>query len=470
MDRAYTSSMRFPPAPRHSAAWSTWQWLRAPYPYLDRLVKDLGETFTMRLLRFKLVVFTNPEHVKEVFLDNGETLEAGRFNQTLAPLLGARSVLMVDGQKHRRKRKLLLPPFHGERMQVYGKTMLDVTDDAIDAFPHGKAFSLHEPMQDITLRVIVQTVFGFEGVRLEEMVRVTKRVLELGTWPPLLIPFMQVDLGRFSHYGRFLRAVEESDRILYDEIRRRRRDGTRGPDILSLLLDARDEDGSPMSDEELRDELVTLLVAGHETSATGLTWAMRWLLESPEILHDLRAELEALGPDPTPEAIAKSALLDAVAREALRLVPVIPIVGRVLAQDRTIGGWDLKKDDIVVCSIYLAQRRPDAFPDPERFDPRRFLDKKLSAYEFLPFGGGIRRCIGMAFALYEMKMVLARLVTRTELALELGRTLGMSRRSITITPTDGLRVILRKRRPRASLSGSHRAAVAKAPEMHSAEA
>ena len=220
-----------------------------------------------------------------------------------------------------------------------------------------------------------------------------------------------------------------------------------------------------MSDEELRDELVTLLVAGHETSATGLTWAMRWLLESPSILSDLRAELDALGPDPTPEAIAKSALLDAVAREALRLVPVIPIVGRVLAKDRTIGGWDLKKDDIVVCSIYLAQRRPEAFPDPERFNPRRFLDKKLSAYEFFPFGGGIRRCIGMAFALYEMKMVLARLVTRTELALESGRTLGMSRRSITITPSDGLRVLLRKRRLRANHSASPRAAVVKTPEV-----
>lgn len=439
--------MRSPPGPRDSAAWSTWQWLRAPYPYLDGLSRDLGETFRMRLLSFDLVVFSNPEHVKEVFLDDGDTLEAGRFNTTLAPLLGDRSVLMADGRAHRRKRKLLLPPFHGERMQVYGRTMLDETDAAIDSMPHGEPCSFHEPMQDITLRVIVRTVFGFEGRPLEEMVERTKRLLERGMWPPLLLPFMQVDLGRLTPYGRFRRARTDYDELLYAEIRRRRRDGTRGPDVLSLLLDARDDDGEPMSDEELRDELVTLLVAGHETTATGLTWAMRWLLEAPELLGELRAELDAIGPDPAPEAIAKCELLDATVREALRLVPVIPIVGRVLAKDHRVGGWDLQKGTVVVCSIYLAHRRPEAFPDPMRFDPRRFLGKKLSAHEFFPFGGGVRRCIGMAFALYEMKMVLARVVARAELALAQARPVGMVRRSITITPSDGLRVVLRRRRP-----------------------
>lgn len=441
-----------PPRPSHSAAWTMWRWLRAPYPYLDELKESLGETFVLRLLGRDVVVFSNPEHVKEIFSDGGEDLEAGRFNRTLAALLGDRSVLMVDGREHLRKRKLLLPPFHGERMQAYGRTMLDITDDAIDAMPHGTPFSLHGPMQDVTLRVIIRTVFGFEGPRQEEMVETTKRLLHLGAWAPLLFPFMQVDLGRMSPYGRFLRAVEKSDRLLHDEIDRRRREGTRGSDILSLLLDARDEEGKEMSAAELRDELVTLLVAGHETTATGLTWAMRWLLESPVILEELRAELAALGPDPSPEAIARCTVLDAVVRESLRLVPIIPIVGRVLSKDQTIGGRNLKKDDVVVCSIYLAHRRRDAYPNPTQFDPKRFLGKKFSAYELFPFGGGVRRCIGMAFALYEMKMVLARLVTRTELALEAGRSLGMERRSITITPSEGLRVVLRRRRLRPSLT------------------
>jgi cytochrome P450 len=176
---------------------------------------------------------------------------------------------------------------------------------------------------------------------------------------------------------------------------------------------------------------------------------MRWLLESPSLLRDLRAEIDALGPDPSPESIAKCELLDATAREALRLVPVIPLVGRVLAQDQNIGGWDLKKNDVIVCSIYLAHRRPDAHPRADQFDPTRFIGKKVSAYEFFPFGGGVRRCIGMAFALYEMKMVLARMIARAELVLEGSKAVGMVRRSITITPSDGLRVILRKRRLRA---------------------
>lgn len=440
--------MRVPPTSSHSTFRTTWRWLREPYPYFELLRRELGETFSMRLFGLDLVIFSNPEHVKEIFSDGGDELQAGQFNRTLAPLLGSGSVLMADGREHRRKRKLLLPPFHGARMQAYGRTMLDVTDVAIDSFPQEVPFALHTPMQDVTLRVIIRTIFGLEGPRHEELITSMKRLLELGTWPPLLLPFMQVDLGVFSPYGRFKRVVAKSDELLYAEIERRRRDGTRGNDILSLLLDARDDDGSPMTTQELRDELVTLLVAGHETTATALTWTMRWLLDAPELLSDLRAALDALGEDPTPEAIAGCELLDATAREALRLVPVIPIVGRELAKDQNVGGWDLKKGNIVTCSIYLAHRRAEAFPDPERFDPTRFLGKKVSAYEFFPFGGGVRRCIGMAFALYEMKMVLARLLTRTELVLEQKKPIGMSRRAVTITPAGGLSVVLTHRKPR----------------------
>lgn len=432
-----------PQGPLHSSAWTTWRWLREPYPYLEELHAKLGDTFRMKLFDFDLLVFSNPEHVREIFSDSGDDLEAGRFNQSLAKLLGDASVLMVDGKKHKRKRKLLLPPFHGERMERYGQTMLDITDEAIDLFPHGETFAFHTPMQDITLRVIIRTIFGFRGPREEKMVENTKRILELGSWAPLLLPFMQKDLGPMSPYGRFRRAVDASDALLYEEIEERRRSGTRGDDILSVLLDARDDEGKPMTAQELRDELVTLLVAGHETTATALTWAIRWVLEDPRLLADLRAELaNAI----TPAQIANCALLDATTREALRLIPIIPIIGRVLSRDQTLNGFDLKKDQIVVCSIYLAHRRAEAYPNPTEFNPRRFLGKKLSAYEFLPFGGGVRRCIGMAFALYEMKMVLARVLMRTELELDRKKALGMERRSITITPSNGLRVVLRRRR------------------------
>ncbi|MFO0740945.1 MAG: cytochrome P450 [Labilithrix sp.] len=439
------------PRPRHPAVWSIYRWMREPYPYLDDLHAMYGDTFHMDLFGLEFAVFSNPDDVKDVFSDDGSELEGGKFNRTLSALLGDRSVLMADGKDHRRKRKLLLPPFLGERMQAYGQTMLDVSDDLIDEMPHQQSFALHASMQDITLRVIIQTIFGFSGARLEEMVRNTKKLLQLGAWAPLLIPAMQVDLGKFSPYGRFRRAVAESDRLLFRNIDDKRKSGERGADILSLLIDARDEDGQPMSDEELRDELVTLLVAGHETTATALTWAMRWLLENPETLAELGAELDALGPDPSPETIARATLLDGVVREALRLVPVIPLVGRALAKDRTIGGYHLKAGTYLTCSIYLAHRRPEAYPHPLRFDPHRFVGKKLTPQEFFPFGGGVRRCIGMQFALYEMKMVLARLVTRCDFALDPKGQLGMERRSITITPTSGLRVLLKRRRLRRSL-------------------
>lgn len=448
--------MPFPPGPSTPTVLTTLKWLRSPYGVLEDCARRYGETFTLRIGAFsRFVVFSNPEHVREIFADDGDGFEAGRVNRLLAPMLGELSVLMADGSAHRRKRKLLLPPFHGERMQAYGRVMLDVSDATIDAFPEGKPFALYGPMQDITLRVIVRTVFGFDdGPRLEEMIRRMKRSLELGSWAPLLLPFMQVDLGRLTPYGRFRAAARESDAMLYDEIRRRRRDGTRGTDVLSLLLDARDEDGQPMSELELRDELVTLLVAGHETTATGLTWAVRWLIDSPHVLEELRAQLDALGPDPKPEQIAKCELLDGAAREALRLVPVIPFAGRALSRATTLGGWDLPAGTVVGCSTYLAHRRPAAFKDPEVYEPKRFVGKKVAPQEFFPFGGGVRRCIGMAFALYEMKMVLARVLTRLDLRLAEPGPVPMRRRSVTIAPARGLRLVARRRRAPAYAAAS----------------
>jgi cytochrome P450 len=438
------------PPPKHSAVRSTWHWLRTPYAYLEELSREFGDAFRLPLVRFTISVFSNPEHVREIFADSGDVLAAGRVNRVLAPLLGDRSVLMADGKDHLRKRKLLLPPFQGERMQTYGRAMLDFADDAIDAFPYGAPFPLHAPMQDLTLRIIIRTVFGFTGPRAETMAQRVKAVLELGAWTPMILPFMQFDLGPLSPYGRFKLASAASDELLYAEIARRRKDGSRGADILSLMLDARDEAGEPMPAAELRDELVTLLVAGHETTATALTWAMRWLLAAPELLAELTGELEALGPDPTPAEIAKNELLDGVVREALRLVPVVPMVGRMLEKPAVVGGYELDRGEVVGCAVYLAHRRPDDYPDPERFDPRRFSRRKLSPAEYLPFGGGVRRCIGMAFALYEMKMVLARLVTRTRLRL-VSSDVAQVRRSVTITPAKGLPVVLERRRLRPSL-------------------
>lgn len=436
-----------PPGLRIPKLASTIMWMRDPLGLMDRCAKRFGEPYSMGLVGFPpLVVTYTPETVKEIFADDGETFAAGKFNQSLAALLGDKSVLMLDGAEHLRHRRLLLPPFHGERMKAYGDVMLAAADAKIDEWSQGQVFALHPQMQDITLRVIIRTVFGFdEGPRFDEMIRRMKRILDLGAWPPLLIPAMQVDLGRHSPWGKFRRALASGDEYLFEAIADRRATGARGTDVLSLLLDARDEDGKPMSDAELRDELTTLLVAGHETSATALAWAVRWTLGTPGLAFRLRTEIaDAVRADGTKRLTAARAnelpLVDAICREALRLNPVVPLVGRILERPARVAGYDLPAGTPVVCSIYLAQRRPEVYPQPERFDPSRFQGKKLAPSEFFPFGGGMRRCIGMSFALYEMRIVLARIFERVQLSLASPRPIRAVRRSITLSPSEGLLV------------------------------
>jgi len=416
-----------PPGPETLPLHLLLRWLRNPYPLLDELRAKYGETFTLRLgVMPPMVMLSNPEHIKEVFASNGDDMYAGKLAETLRPFLGARSLLLLDGPEHRWMRKLVLPPFHGERMQAYGQQMLDITHDAIDAMPLGEPFAIHKPMQGITL--------------------------EIGTWPPLLLPIFQKDLGPWSPWGRFVRRMREGDDELHTLIaERRRRLDERSADILSLLLSARDEDGNALTEEDLRDQLVTLLVAGHETTATGLSWAMRWLLGSPRAESALRDEViaaEREGPL-TPERIAKLEFLDAVVRESLRMQPIVPLVGRVLQRPVRIAGMDLPAGVAVACSIYLAHRREGVWKDPERFDPWRFIERRYAPSEWLPFGGGIRKCIGMAFALYEMKIVLAALYSRCEFRFASERPIRTVRRAITMAPSKGVPVVLESRVVRA---------------------
>lgn len=448
-----------PPGPEKLPAHLLLRWLRNPYPLLDELRREYGETFTLRLgVMPPMVMLSNPEHIKEVFASNGDDMYAGKLAETLKPFLGARSLLLLDGPEHRWMRRLVLPPFHGERMQAYGQQMLDIANDAIDAMPLGTPFAIHGPMQGITLEIILRTVFGVDdGARRARFHKRLTELLEIGTWPPLLLPIFQRDLGPWSPWGRFIRRMEEGEedlRALIEE--RRARLGEGSDDVLSLLLSARDEDGNALSAQDLRDQLITLLVAGHETTATGLSWAMRWLLASPkaeEALRDEVASAEREGPL-TPERIARMEFLDAVVRESLRLQPIVPLVGRVLQRPMRVAGMDLPEGVAVACSIYLAHRREGVWRDPERFDPWRFLEKRYTPSEWLPFGGGIRKCIGMAFALYEMKIVLAAMYSRCEFRFASDRPVRTVRRAITMAPSQGVPVVLESRvvRPRAKAS------------------
>lgn len=431
------------------------RWMRTPIEYLTAAREQFGETFTVRLPGIPpIIVASNPADVKAIFAGNGEEMMAGVANRVLEPFLGKFSLLTLDGPQHARHRKLLMPPLHGERLESYGADMLSVTDAAIDRFPVADAFAMHKQTQSITLDIILRTVFGMrDDAEREPFKRSITQLLELGAWPPLLLPQMQVDLGPLSPWGRFQRALREGDTLLYRTIRTRRAQGdTARGDILSLLLATRDEDGEPMSDVELRDELVTLCVAGHETTATALSWAMRWILRDAPLYRRLRDEVRALaarGPL-VPAQVQKLELLDATVKETLRLVPVVMMVGREVQHPIRIGGYDLPAKTFVAPNILLGQRRSEAFPDPMKFDPNRFVGARTSPAEWFPFGGGLRRCIGAAFAQYEMKMVLAAMLARTTMRLASQAPIVPVRRSITLAPSGGVRVIVDVKEPAIS--------------------
>jgi cytochrome P450 len=397
----------------------------------------------------------HPDLVRQVFTGDPDVMRAGEANDILRPLLGSRSVLLLDGPEHVRQRKLLMPPFHGERVMAWARTMQEVTARAVDTWRAGSPFALHPHMQRITLEVILRTVFGVdEGSALDDLRDALTRVLDrqsrpidsLFTLPPLRRSFLGL-----SPWDGFLRDREDADALIYRQIawRRAERAGGGAPraDVLAMLLDARDEDGEPMTDGELRDELVTLLVAGHETTATALAWALRFIAPDRPLARRLRDEIATADGDPL--KIAKLELLDGAVKEALRLQPVIPMVGRLLAEPATFGKLRLPAGAVVAPSIYLVHHRPDLYPEPERFNPDRYATFKPATWELLPFGGGLRRCIGAAFAMYEMKMVLAAVLSRVEMQLAGGHRVRTVRRGITMTPSDGLPVVVTAKKGRS---------------------
>jgi cytochrome P450 len=432
------------------------RWIRTPFQALDDYASRFGDAFALRMpfMPSPIVIVSNPAAVKDVFALGPDQGHAGKANVVLRPLLGAHSLLVLDGAEHLRQRKMILPAFHGERMQAYGQTMIDMAHHSVDGWPVGEAFPVHRPLQSITLQVILRTVFGIdEGPRFTELAQLLTTALDLMAQPLLLFPALQRDLGRYSPWGRFKRMGARASEILRGEIRRAREHGRRNgtverTDVLAMLVDARDEAGEALTEDEIHDELVTLLVAGHETTATALAWTLRWLLLDRDLVGQLREEIAGAGGDPG--RIAKLELLDATVKEALRLQPVVPLVARVLQQPTVVGGLDLPAGVFVAPSIYLVHRRPSLYAEPERFRPERFLGLKPAAWEWLPFGGGLRKCVGAAFALYEMKMVLASVLPRIDMHLASPGRVRTVRRGITITPGGGLPVVVTTKRSRVA--------------------
>jgi cytochrome P450 len=426
-----------PPGPRMPAALQTAIWFRRAQWMQDQCAARFGDMFTLRILnQGTWVVLSHPDHVKQVFTGDPGVFHAGEGNRILLPVLGEHSVLLLDDGAHIEQRKLLLPPFHGKRMQRYGELMGEIAAAEIERWPRGEPYRLRPRMQAVTLEIILRAVFGIgEGERLERLRTELRRLLDMVTNPRLMIFPALLGPERLARYKPFQRDVARVDAPIYEEIAERRNasDLAERDDILSLLLQTRHEDGSPMSDTELRDELVTLLVAGHETTATALAWAVERLVHHPDKLDRLTEEVRA----------GENEYLDAVVTETLRLRPVISAVARRLTEAVEIGGWSLPAGVTITPSIYLVHRRPDVYPEPERFLPERFIDNQPGTYTWIPFGGGVRRCLGGAFAMFEMSAVLSELVRRRRLEPGRDEPEPVLRRAITETPRHNAQVILR---------------------------
>jgi cytochrome P450 len=444
--------MALPPGPRTPAAVQMGEWVLRPIPFLERCHRRYGDFFTVRFVMGEIVWIADPQVIKQVFTGSPQTLHAGEANAPpLEPIMGKHSVLLLDGPEHMRQRKLMLPSFHGERMQSYTDLIAEVTERDIDRWPIGQPFGLRERTQEITLQVIMRAVFGIrDSERLELFHERLGNMLDIGTdrlaMAGIAFPALRRTLGK-GKWGKFMRLRKEADELIYDEIATRREDPATGgrDDVLSVLLQARDEEGRAMTDVELRDELMTLLVAGHETTATALAWAFDLLLHDPEKLDRLRSDVENG---------AGGEYLDAVIKETLRIRPVVPGVVRKVKGPFELRGYEIPVGTRVAPNIYLTHRNPDVFPEPERFLPERFLDEPPDTYSWIPFGGGIRRCIGASFALLEMKVVIPTILRRVELDAAARAPERIRRRAITFSPENDALVVVKRKTARTDAAAA----------------
>jgi cytochrome P450 len=432
-----------PPGPRLPRFAQTLGFILSPARYLQWTRRRYGDVVTMStLFDSRFVMVFEPEIVKQVFKGPPEQLRAGEANALLGPILGERSVLLLDGAEHLRHRRLMLPTFHGQRMKAYESIMREAADREIDAWPVGEPFELLPSMQALTLDVIMRAVFGVaEGRRYDDL-RAALRDMLAPISRPVGVLVLTMSMSRFrgrDTVRRFEERRARVDALLFDEIARRREapDLEEREDVFSTLLLARDEDGQPMTDQEIRDELVTLLVAGHETTATALAWTFDLLLHDDRVMSKLRSSIDA----------GDETYGDAVAKESLRVRPVIPGIGRkVRGEPFELGGYTIPPGVEINPSIVMVHARADRYPDPRDFRPERFLDDSPpDTYTWIPFGGGVRRCVGASFALFEMRVVVERVLERAALAAAEPEPDAVERRGITLVPERGVPV--RQARP-----------------------
>ncbi|AOY82252.1 cytochrome P450 [Moorena producens JHB] len=425
-------------------------WIADPLKYLDQCVERYGDTFTIRLSGLReLVILSHPQAIQEVLTAPPSQFKSGERNKLLQPLVGETSMTLLDGQPHQRQRKLLIPPFHGQRINSYSQLICDITQQVASQWVIGQAFTARTAMQDITIQVIMQGVFGLgEGTRYQKLKLLLAAMLEVTASPlrssMLFFKFLQRDLGAWSPWGKMLRRRQQIYNLLQEEINQRREQPElMGNDILSLMMSTRDENGELMSDQELQDQLMTLLFAGHETTASALAWAFYWIHRLPTVRQKLLEEIDSLGDHPDPMAIAQLPYLTAVCQETLRIYPVaLVIFARITTAPITIMGHHYQANTALFACPYLTHHREDLYPDSDQFKPERFLERQYSAYEYFPFGGGNRRCIGATLAMLEMKLVLAKVLSDYHLALAQDKIIKPARRGVAIAPENGVPMVM----------------------------
>jgi len=423
-----------PPGPRAPRAVQTFAWWARPTAFFERCRDRYGRRFTIRLLVTPpFVHLSDPDEIREVFLAPPDVLHPGEGAAALEPVVGRHSLILLDEDPHLRQRRLMLPAFHGDAIARLRALVDEIAVREVESWPRDVPVPLHPRLQALTLEVIMRAVFGLEeGERLNALRAKLDVILDLGARPFALVPALRV----LPEARRFEAVKREADEIIYALIDERRAEHADRDDILSLLLEARDEDGSPMSDQELRDELVTLLVAGHETTASELAWGFHALTREPRALREVTRAVDD-GDD---------AYLTATVNEILRRHPVLPNAEpRLTKQPVEIGGVRYPEGVVLGVNAYLVHHDPTVYPEPYAFRPERFLDRKPGTYTFLPFGGGRRRCIGASFAVLEMESVLRAVLERCAPVAGGAGIEGARRRSITMSPRHGAVTVLRDR-------------------------
>ncbi|HET8820734.1 MAG TPA: cytochrome P450 [Thermoleophilaceae bacterium] len=425
-----------PPGPRLPSVIQTIAWWNRTIPLLERCRARYGKRFTLNLFQSPpFVHHSEPDHIKEIFTAPADVLHPGEGARVLEPVVGPNSVILLDEREHLNQRKLMLPAFHGEKMQQLAGLMEEVAELEVARWPRDEPVELHPRLQALTLEVILRAVFGLDsGERLDALRERLSRILRFGSRPSSLVPALQ----RGKVWSDYVQRRAEVDELIYATIDERRAEGDSDrDDVLAMLLEARHEDGSPMEPAELRDELMTLLVAGHETTASELAWAFERLQREPEVLARLTEAIDGDGDAP---------YVTATIHETLRRRPVLANAApRLVVQPVEVGGWQYEPGVCLLADAYLLHHDPDIYEDPYAFRPERFLDEQPGTYTWIPFGGGRRRCLGSSFAMLEMKLVLRAVLRQVELAPASTVAEGARRRSITLSPRAGARTVLRAR-------------------------